>query len=396
MNDIARPYPASRILSVDMFRGLTILAMIFVNKYHEVADRPQWGRHMSADANVLTFMDAVFPAFLFIVGMAMPFAVQARINKGCSLTDVAKHSVLRGLSLVLVGVFMVNTYWGYDADTMPFSINLWALLMYGCFLLAWCQYPRHWSKALQLAMQWTGFCGLVVLAALYQGLDDGWMKVQWWGILGLIGWAYIVAVPAYLISQRIRFLVAFVLGYFAIFLLLFPVQAEPGSTLAWLLENKNHFTHAATILLGVIFAQCIYHRDFSEKAHLYGGLYCVLVLVAAFAFWQISPISKIWGTPTWVLFSVFFCSLFFLLLHWLIDTQKWTAWTRPFDAVASNSLFMYLLPFMIVMAERLSGFTLRGEAYELGLAGALWSVGFTLAVMLLGTLLTKAGLRLKL
>lgn len=396
MNDIARPYPVSRILSVDMFRGLTILAMIFVNKYHEVAERPQWARHMPADADVLTFMDAVFPAFLFIVGMAMPFAVQARTSKGYSLLDVAKHSVVRGLSLVLAGVFMVNTYWGYDADAMPFSINLWALLMYGCFLLAWCQYPRHWSKGLQLGIQWAGFAGLTVLALLYQGLDGGWMKVQWWGILGLIGWAYIVAVPAYLLSQKIRSLAVFVLGYFAVFLLLFQVQAEPGSTLAWLLENKNHLTHAATILLGVIFTQCVYHRDFSATAYRYGGVYAAVVLVAAFAFWQVSPISKIWGTPTWVLFSVFYCSLFFLLLHWLIDSQKWTTWTRPFDAVASNSLFMYLLPFMIVMAERQTGFILRGESYESGLAGALWSVGFTLVVMLLGTLLTKAGIRLKL
>lgn len=396
MTKADQPYPAARILSVDMFRGLTILAMIFVNKYHDVADRPQWARHMPADANVLTFMDAVFPAFLFIVGMAMPFAVQARLTKGDSLVGVAKHSVLRGLSLVLVGVFMVNTYWGYDAEAMPFSINLWALLMYGCFLLAWCQYPRHWSNRVQSGLQYAGFAGLAVLALLYQGLDGGWMKVQWWGILGLIGWAYIVAVPAYLFSQKVRSLAVFVFAYFTIYLLLFPVQAEPGSELAWMLENKNHLTHAATILLGVIFAQCLYHRDFAARAHFFGAFYCVAVLIAAFAFWQISEISKIWGTPTWVLFSVFFCSLFFLLLHWVIDTKKWTAWTSPFDAVASNSLFMYLLPFIIVMAERWVGFTLRGEAYELGFSGALWSVGFTLAVMTLGTWLTKAGLRLKL
>lgn len=351
---------------------------------------------MPADADVLTFMDAVFPAFLFIVGMAIPFAVQARTSKGHSLVDVAQHSLLRGLSLVLVGVFMVNTYWGYDAEKMPFSIHLWALLMYGCFFVAWCQYPRHWSKSLLRLVPWIGFAGLAILAALYQGLDGGWMKVQWWGILGLIGWAYIVAMPVYLFSQKTRSLVAFVALYFALFLLLFSLRAESGSTAAWWLENKNHFTHGATILLGIIFAQCLYHRNFASRASFYGGLYCGAVLIAAFAVWQISPISKIWGTPSWVLFSVFYCSLFFLVLHWLIETKEFIAWTRPFDAVASNSLFMYLLPFVIASAEKLGQFPLRGEAFELGFSGALWSVGFTVVVMYVGTWLTQKGLRLKL
>lgn len=394
------PYPKQRILSVDMLRGLTILAMIFVNKYHDVADRPQWNRHMPADADVLTFMDAVFPAFLFIVGMAMPFAMQARFNKGEGLLAVTQHSVIRGLSLVLVGVFMVNTYWGYDADAMLLSIHLWALLAYGCFILAWCQYPKHWSGHFKKILQWSGFGGLVLLAFLYQGIDGGGMTTQWWGIIGLIGLAYLLAAPVYLLnekySQKMWLLILAAVGLFALFVLLFPMKAESGSTLAWWLDQKIHITHAAIILLGTVFTQCFYHRDYSDKAYQYAVIFCLGILVAATLSWQLWPISKIWATPTWALWSIFYTCLVFLLLYWVIDTCRFTVWTKPFDAAANNSLFMYILPFIIATTERLFDFALRTEAFNAGLAGALWSVGFTLVVMALGAFLTRAGIRLKL
>ena len=75
---------SQRILSIDIFRGLTILTMVFVNDLASVANIPQWMKHMPADADAMTFVDVVFPAFLFIVGMSIPFAVKNRISKGQS------------------------------------------------------------------------------------------------------------------------------------------------------------------------------------------------------------------------------------------------------------------------------------------------------------------------
>src|SRR5436190_1336678 len=69
-----------RIGSIDAFRGITILVMIFVNDVSGVSGIPAWMKHKAADADAMTFVDVVFPAFLFIVGMSLPFAINNRIS----------------------------------------------------------------------------------------------------------------------------------------------------------------------------------------------------------------------------------------------------------------------------------------------------------------------------
>ena len=71
-----------RIRSIDVFRGITILVMIFVNDVAGVSGIPGWMKHKPADADAMTFVDVVFPAFLFIVGMSLPFAINSRLAKG--------------------------------------------------------------------------------------------------------------------------------------------------------------------------------------------------------------------------------------------------------------------------------------------------------------------------
>ena len=70
---------ASRIVSIDIFRGLTIAVMIFVNELAEVRGLPWWTYHAHANQDVMTYVDMVFPFFLFIVGMSMPLSVEQRI-----------------------------------------------------------------------------------------------------------------------------------------------------------------------------------------------------------------------------------------------------------------------------------------------------------------------------
>ena len=77
-----------RIISIDALRGITIFVMIFVNELASIKEVPQWMRHMPADADAMTFVDVVFPAFLFIVGMSIPFAFNARLLKGDSAKTI--------------------------------------------------------------------------------------------------------------------------------------------------------------------------------------------------------------------------------------------------------------------------------------------------------------------
>src|SRR5215831_10116467 len=80
---------STRIRSIDVLRGLTILVMMFVNDLHGVTGAPAWMKHIQpSDSDGMTFVDVVFPAFLFIVGMSIPFAIGRRLERGERLSSV--------------------------------------------------------------------------------------------------------------------------------------------------------------------------------------------------------------------------------------------------------------------------------------------------------------------
>src|SRR5260370_35147932 len=101
-----------RLLSLDLFRGVTIAAMILVN---DAGDGPSayWPLH-HAVWNGWTPTDLVFPFFLFIVGVAMAFSFGSRLSRGESRALLLKHVLWRGLILFALGMFLngfPNHYW---------------------------------------------------------------------------------------------------------------------------------------------------------------------------------------------------------------------------------------------------------------------------------------------
>jgi len=64
---------------------------------------------MKADFDGMGLADWVFPGFLFIVGMAIPFSFSNRFSKGQDLAQVSKHIITRTISLLIIGVLMLNT-----------------------------------------------------------------------------------------------------------------------------------------------------------------------------------------------------------------------------------------------------------------------------------------------
>jgi heparan-alpha-glucosaminide N-acetyltransferase len=78
---------SSRVTSIDALRGFVMFMMIFVNDLAGAPEKivPDWMAHFSdrhKEGSGMTFVDLVFPAFLFIVGMSIPFALGSRLNKG--------------------------------------------------------------------------------------------------------------------------------------------------------------------------------------------------------------------------------------------------------------------------------------------------------------------------
>ena len=126
---------AGRNAAVDLFRALTVLVMVVVNDWSGVPGLPAWAVHMPADADAMSFVDAVFPAFLFIVGLSIPFALQQRADAGHAAAALLGHAAQRAGALVVLGLFMVNAEQASGAG-MLLPVAAWALAAYaGAFLL---------------------------------------------------------------------------------------------------------------------------------------------------------------------------------------------------------------------------------------------------------------------
>ena len=94
-----------RITSIDAFRGITILVMVFVNELAGIREIPAWMKHMPAKADAMSFVDIVFPAFLFIAGMSIPFALNKRVTNNSSGGKLQKHILWRVAGLLCFGFF---------------------------------------------------------------------------------------------------------------------------------------------------------------------------------------------------------------------------------------------------------------------------------------------------
>ena len=99
-----------RLISLDVLRGLTVAGMILVNsaaamKYGAEADVAPALLHVSWDG--LTLADLVFPGFLTMVGIAIPFSMRdAHLDSG-----QLRHILGRTGRLLLLGFILSNLYW---------------------------------------------------------------------------------------------------------------------------------------------------------------------------------------------------------------------------------------------------------------------------------------------
>ena len=196
----ATPLPASRIDSVDALRGLIILLMVFVNDLGPAA--PAWMHHIKPpNADGMTLADIVFPAFLFLVGVSIPLAFERAQAVGKSKLTQLVHVLTRTAGLLLLGVIEMNS-----SHDRTLGKSWWSVLAFTAVILTWCAVPRERGRkrTLLLAAKALGIAGLLILLAVYRQKPGpaefpfgvhveewAWLRSEWWGILGLIGWAYL-------------------------------------------------------------------------------------------------------------------------------------------------------------------------------------------------------------
>ena len=374
-----------RILSIDAFRGLTILVMVFVNQLAGVSGVPQWARHMKADADAMSFVDVVFPAFLFIVGMSIPFALNQRQARGDDGAALQRHVLGRSLGLIVLGLFMVNAEDGFNPAAMPFDIGWWSLGLYVCTYLIWGVYGGA-APGGRNTWRAVGALGLLVLGCAYRGGPDGkaWMTHQWWGILGLIGWSYLISASAWLACRgRLSVLLAATAACIAFYALCHAFPAAAWPNWADLTDCGGLVCETSLTLLGVVTSVVFFARPDERAPRRRFGQAAALVVACAVAGALLRPaytISKIYASPTWCLYSAAICIALFAALYTLVDVRGRARWVRFLAPVAAHPLVAYLIPFVVVGVEDALhvGFP---DALSHGVAGVGFCVVFVLFVL---------------
>lgn len=186
--------------SIDIIRALTMLLMVFVNDFWTVKAVPHCLVHGGTMEDFMGLADFVFPCFLFVVGLSIPYAIENRYSKGCSELSTVFHIFSRTLALWIMGVFLVNTESGISRE-VGMNLQVYKLLMTAGFFMIWNVYPNveeKWKQNTFLVIRILGVVLLSYLAVIFKDGNGHLFRTSWWGILGSIGWTYLIGAFCYL------------------------------------------------------------------------------------------------------------------------------------------------------------------------------------------------------
>ena len=349
---VARPaLAADRLVSLDAYRGFVMLAMVSggLGLGHLLKD-PTWGRIADQFSHRewvgCTFWDLIQPSFMFIVGVAMPFAFARRRQQGDSWGRQFAHAVQRALLLVLIGIFLDSIR--HPAPEIQF-IRVLQQIAVG-YLIAFLVLHRG---------------PLVQAATAVLLLAGHTLAFEWYGrAAGVDPWAPKVNVGAALDGWMHAHLTAAVNAlHQALFhsdcaVSIWPVSSGNYVTL-------NAVSSAATILFGVLCGELL-RGGWSRQAKL-----AVLLLAGTGGLllgWGLSfpvPLVKRIWTASFGVYAAGWTFLMIFAFYLLIDVIGWRHWAFPFVVVGMNSIAIYVSAGVLspVIRECLKPFTERPLSY---------------------------------
>jgi heparan-alpha-glucosaminide N-acetyltransferase len=426
------PDPEDRVASVDALRGLVILLMIFVNDVAGVGAAPTWLKHVGIEADAMTVPDTVFPAFLFIAGMSIPLAMQRAATCHRSVLQRLSKVLTRTLALLVMGVLMVNM-----EEHNP-GRGLWGLLAYAAMILAFSVTPRvpDPKRRVFLAARVIGLIGLCALTILYR-TEDGkhlvlgplwdpgdtvWLRHSWWGILGLIAWAYLTASLIYLVLGHRR---EWLIGATGLLAMLYVAdhqglfsRVDSRAWLAWaapatgalhgLFDWVNSQVSVGASLgslaslslagcsLGTILLPGSGIQTHGQRLR-WTAVYVAGLACAAMLFDPLFGINKIRATPAWCFLCAAMTALAWAVLYWIMDARKHRAWSSIVRPAGANPLMAYLLhPMVFLIADQARvplGFY-KSQSLPV-FVNVLGCLVMAVAVVSLTGLISRLGLRMR-
>jgi len=318
---------SERLLSLDVYRGLVMLLLATnglgiataIRKAGAEGSIAQFfyflGTHPKWESQFYVFgvspWDLIQPAFMFIVGVSMPFSYEKRAKLGQSYGQRMRHAWTRAVLLTLLGVFLQSRN---QPETNWLFTNVLSQIGLGYGFLFLMVGRSFRVQVLTGAAVLTGYYLLMILLprglATYEAhFADGTTFPQQFDL-----W----------------------------FLNLFPrVKEFTGHAYSTL----NFVPSFVTMLMGLMCGQVMKDERVRPRFKLRRLLVAaaLLLVTGAILGLTICPVVKKLWTPSWTLYSGGYVIALLALSYWIIDVRKWQGWIFPIIVVGLNPLAMYLL-----------------------------------------------------
>jgi heparan-alpha-glucosaminide N-acetyltransferase len=305
---------ADRLVSLDAYRGFIMLAMVSAGLgTAKLRGDPQWGwlahqlDHVKWEGCV--FWDLIQPAFMFMVGVAMPLAFAKRVARGESWSHQFGHVVRRCLLLIFIGVVMDS--FGQDRPVVQF-IRVLQQIAIGYFLAF---FVLHLGPKVQALTALVLLAGHTAAFILYGGsAADPWQRDS------NIGSAIDQAIHAFFVSSGLA-------------------GVWPPSTGGYVVINAISST--ATILFGVLAGELIRGRMTPGAKALVLSVCGLAGILAGLVLENWVPMVKRIWTATFAVYAAGWTALFMAYFYAVIDIFRWRRWSWPLVVVGVNSIFIY-------------------------------------------------------
>lgn len=302
--------PQERFLPLDAYRGLIMILLVSQGfGFGELTNHPVYG----AIANQFhhrpwggaVFYDLIMPAFLFMMGVAMPFSVGRRMEQGDDKRQLFKHVAKRSLSLVIISWILISIEYKHPHIQFHNVLIVVAFTSFVCFFLMQLEFRYQAAVAFGLLALHSA------LYLLFPGPDGAFQPFTNLG-----------AVLDRAVMGRSYFMPAF-LYYRAPFV------------------NLNLIPEISTVLFGVWAGNLIR----SQRPRVEQLRILAIGMVVAFALGLLIspavPINKWLWTASYVLYTTGWLMLGLLLFYLLVEVLGIRRPMFFLTVVGMNSLFVY-------------------------------------------------------
>jgi len=304
-----------------------------------------------------------------------------------------------------------------SSEDMGWSSALWQTLLYLSAILAFCEFspggkgasPPRLRQMFSVGVRVFGLAALAFLTFAFIGKDGHRIITlspfsvhhEWWGILGIIGWAYLAGALVYLVFGNNC---TALLGCVVLLLCLYPAEKAGVFSGPWLADHLSLGAtvgaHGAIVLAGVLLASML--AAFETHGVLARIRFTLLFIVGfAIAAWLTNGlygIHKNNATPSWCLWACAITAALWLLFYLSADVGPLGRLAKPLAVAGENVLLAYLLSCLLPSAIPLLGL---GEWYH-RLAGpdlvhaVARAAGCGVVILCMTAGLNRLGFRLKL